>query len=64
VDGSLTDNKEVPDRLQGIPGGQALSPGNSWLVLLITLVALLAGVKLEQVGIDAWIYGIKAIARK
>jgi hypothetical protein len=48
---AAADNKGGVGSASGMSGGQAKSAGNSWLVLLImALVALLAGVKLEQGG--------------
>jgi hypothetical protein len=48
---AAADNKGGVGSSSGMSGGQAQSGGNSWLVLLImALVALLAGVKLEQGG--------------
>jgi hypothetical protein len=60
---AAADNKGGAGSSSGMSGGKAQSAGNSWLVLLImALVALLAGVKLEQVGMTPGFMGSKSIA--
>jgi hypothetical protein len=60
---AAADNKGGAGSSSGMSGGKAQSAGNSWLVLLImALVALLAGVKLEQAGMTPGFMGSKLIA--
>lgn len=60
---AAADNKGGAGSSLGMSGGQAQSASNSWLVLLImALVALLAGVKLEQVGMTPGFMQSKSIA--
>jgi hypothetical protein len=60
---AAADNKGGIGSSSGMSGGQAKSAGNSTLVLLImALVALLAGVKLEQGGMTPGFMQSKSIA--
>jgi hypothetical protein len=60
---AAADNKGGIGSSSGMSGGQAKSAGNSTLVLLImALVALLAGVKLEQGGMTPGFMQSKSVA--